>query len=117
VITVEVKLDFIPQVVQQALSYTRFSHRAWVAVRVRTDSHSELREVDPSLFEYAISRGLGLLASRRAKGRSYDVFPVHWPLRQQLDPSEEEGLKERYPSEFEDAGILEKERKKLHRSR
>lgn len=116
-ITVEVKLEFSPQVVQQALSYTRFSHRAWAAVPVRTDSHSELREFNPPLFEYAISRGLGLLACRRTRGKGYEVFPVHWPLRQQIDPSEEEGFKERYRSEFEEAGVLEKERKRLPRLR
>jgi hypothetical protein len=45
-----VKLEFSAQVVQQALSYTRFSHRVWVAVPVDTDSHSELRERNPALF-------------------------------------------------------------------
>jgi hypothetical protein len=43
-ITVEVKLEFNAQVVQQALSYTRFSHRVWVGVPVEADSHAELRE-------------------------------------------------------------------------
>lgn len=85
-VAVEVKLEFSAQVVQQALSYTRFSHRAWVAVPVETDSHWELRERNPTLFEYAISRGLGILACRRRKGRRYEVFPVHWPLRHTLDP-------------------------------
>ncbi len=114
-ITVEVKLEFNAQVVQQAVNYTRFSHRAWVAVSVA--SQSELREGNPALFEYAISRGVGLLACRRGKGRSYEVIPVHWPLRNQIDPCEEEGLKERYRSELEDAGVLEKERRKLPRLR
>jgi len=110
-ITVEVKLEFNAQVVQQAVNYTRFSHRAWVAVSVA--AQSELREGSPALFEYAISRGLGLLACRRGKGRSYEVIPVHWPLRNQIDPCELEGLKERYRSELEDAGVLERQRRRL----
>ncbi len=110
-ITVEVKLEFNAQVVQQAVNYTRFSHRAWVAVSVA--AQSELREGSPALFEYAISRGLGLLACRRGKGRSYEVIPVHWPLRNQIDPCELEGLKERYCSELEDAGVLERQRRRL----
>lgn len=113
-IAVEVKLDFTAQAVQQALNYARFSSRAWVAVRVDTVEYSELRERDPNLFEYAISRGLGVLACRRRQGRSYDVFPVHWPLRNQIDPSEHEEFVERYREEFEEAGIIEpKDRKRL----
>jgi hypothetical protein len=116
-VTVEVKLDFNARVVQQALNYTRFSHRAWIAVPVATDSRSELREREPTLFEYAISRGLGILACRRGRGRSYEVYPIHWPLRNQLDPLEEEEFKERYKDEFEEAGIIEREKKPLPRFR
>ncbi len=116
-VTVEVKLEFNAQAVQQALNYSRFSHRAWVAVPVSTNSKSELRERNPTLFEYAISRGLGILACRRCRGRSYDVFPVHWPLRNQLDPLEEEEFKERYRSHFEEAGIIERKRRPLPRFR
>ena len=117
-IAVEAKLDFNAQVVQQALNYTHFSHRAWVAVPVQTDEKSELRELNPSLFEYAISNGLGILACRRRKGRSYEVFPVQWPVRNQLDPLEEEGFLERYREEFERAGVIEpKERRRLPRLR
>lgn len=85
-ITVEVKLEFSAHVVQQALNYTRFSHRAWVAVLVETDLRNELPQRYPALFDYAISRGLGVMACRRRQGRSYEVLPVHWPLRNQLDP-------------------------------
>jgi len=106
-ITVEVKLEFSAQAVQQALSYTRFSHRAWVAASVETDSHWELHESNPTLFEYAISSGLGILACRRRKGNRYEVFPVHWPLRQALDPLEADEFLERYREEFEEAGVLE----------
>jgi hypothetical protein len=117
-ITVEVKLEFSAQVVHQAVSYTRFSHRVWIAVPVDTDSHSsELRDLNLSLFEYAISRGLGVLACRRRKGRSYEVFPIHWPLKNQLDQLAEEQFKERYRAEFEEAGILEPKKKKFPRSR
>ena len=117
-ITVEVKLEFSAQVVQQALSYTRFSHRVWVAVPVDTDSHSELRERNPALFEYANSRGLGVLACRRRKGRSFEIFPIHWPLRNSLDPLEEEEFLERYRDEFEEGGVLEpKDRRRPPRLR
>lgn len=117
-VSVEVKLDFNPQVVQQALNYCRFSHRAWVAVPVDTDSYVELRERNPTLFEYAISRGLGLLACRRRRGKSYDVFPVHWPLQNIPDSLEKEQFLERYHDEFEEAGIAEpRARKRLPRLR
>ena len=117
-ITVEVKLDFNAQVVQQALNYPRFSHRAWIAMPVEDERGADLRERHPTLFEYAISRGLGILACRRRQGRSYDVFPVHWPLRNHLDPLEEEEFLERYRDEFEEAGVIEpKEKRRLPRLR
>lgn len=116
-VTVKVKLEFNARAVQQALNYTRFSHRAWVAVLVETDSRSELRERNPTLFEYAISSGLGLLACRRRQGRRYDVFPIHWPLRNQLDPLEEEEFLERYREEFEEAGVVEPTKRKPPRLR
>jgi hypothetical protein len=117
-ITVEVKLEFSAQAVHQAVSYTRFSHRVWIAVPVDTDSHSsELRDLNLSLFEYAIFRGLGVLACRRRRGKSYEIFPIHWPLKNQLDPLAEEQFKERYRAEFEEAGILEPKKKKFPRSR
>ena len=78
-ITVEVKLEFSAQVVQQALSYTRFSHRAWIAVPVETDSHSELRERNPTLFLTTMEwsepdRRISILASR---GFRLCRFPYH----------------------------------------
>ncbi|MFZ3266497.1 MAG: hypothetical protein WA172_21015 [Terriglobales bacterium] len=105
-IAVEVKLEFNAQAVQQALSYTRFSHRVWVAAAV-SDSPLELREIDPALFEYAIARGLGILSCRRGKGSRYEVSPIHWPLRNTLDPLEADEFLERYREEFEKAGVLE----------
>jgi hypothetical protein len=116
-ITVEVKLEFSPHVVQQALSYTRFSHRAWVAVPVEGDSTAYLPRRYPALFDYAISRGLGVLACRRRQGRSYEVTPVHWPLRNQGDPLQEQEFIERYREQFEKAGVIEPERGRFPRFR
>jgi hypothetical protein len=111
-ITVEVKLEFSAQAVQQALNYTRFSHRAWVAVLVEKDLRAELPQRFPALFEYAISRGLGVLACRRLQGRSYEVLPVHWPLRNQPDPLQEAEFIERYREQLEQAKVIEPERKR-----
>jgi hypothetical protein len=111
-ITVEVKLEFGAHVVQQALNYTRFSHRAWVAVLVETDLRNELHQRFPALFDYAISRGLGVLACRRRQGRSYEILPVHWPLRNQVDPLLEKEFIERYREQFEQAGAVEPEQKR-----
>jgi hypothetical protein len=111
-ITVEVKLEFSAHVVQQALNYARFSHRAWVAVLVESDSLAELPRRYPALFDYAISRGLGVLACRRRQGRRYDVTPVHWPLRNQPDPLQEQEFIERYREEFETARVVEREEKR-----
>jgi hypothetical protein len=54
---------------------------------------AELPRRYPALFDYAISRGLGVLARRQ--GRRYEVTPVHWPLRNQPDPLLEEEFMER----------------------
>jgi hypothetical protein len=115
-ISVEVKLEFGPQVVQQALNYARFSHRAWVAVAVQS-SPLELRALHPALFEYAISRGLGLLACRRRQGGRYEVDPVHWPLLSQPDRLEQEEFIERYRDELEQAGVVEAERRSVPKLR
>jgi len=111
-IALEVKLEFSAHAVHQALSYTRFSHRAWVAVLVESGLRAELPQRYPALFEYAISRGLGVLACRRLQGRSCEVFPVHWPLRNQSDPVQEEEFTERYREQFEEAEVLEREQKR-----
>jgi hypothetical protein len=63
-ITVEVKLEFSAQVVHQALNYARFSHRAWVAVLVESDSMAELSRRYPALF-LAWSRSASLSSSPR----------------------------------------------------
>jgi hypothetical protein len=116
-ITVEVKLEFSAHVVQQALNYTRFSHRAWVAVLVESNLQDELPRRYPALFDYAISRGLGVLACRRRQGRRYEVFPVQWPLRNQPDPLQEEEFIERYREQLEEAGAVEPEKRHLPRFR
>ena len=116
-ITVEVKLEFSAQAVQQALNYARASHRTWIAVVVDSDSQSELPQRDPSLFEYAISRGLGVLGCHRRQGRAYDVFPIHWPLRNQPDPVEEAEFHERYRDELERAGAIEPDKRRFPRFR
>ena len=111
-ITVEVKLEFSAQVVQQALNYTRFSHRVWVAVLVETDQENELPKRFPALFDYAVSQGLGVLACRRRKGRRYEVRPVHWPLRNQPDPLAEEEFIERYREQLEKAEAVDTKEKR-----
>jgi len=108
-VTVEVKLEFSAHAVQQALNCGRFSHRAWLAVVVETASRAELPQRYPALFEFAISRGLGVMACRRLQGRSYEVLPVHWPVRNQLDPLQESGFIERYREQLEQAEVVERE--------
>ena len=113
-VTVEVKLAFSPQAIHQALNYTRFSDRVWLAVPVTFDSSQAnkaalaLRAENPTLFDYAVNHGLGILACRRARGRSYDVFPVHWPRRCTPDPVEKEKFIERYRDQLEDAEVVER---------
>jgi len=111
-VTVEVKLEFSAHVVQQALNYARFSHRAWVAVLVETDLRAELPQRYPALFDYAISRGLGVLACRRRQGRSYEVSPVHWPLRNQPDPLLLDEFIERYREQLEKAEAIERQQRR-----
>jgi hypothetical protein len=116
-VAVEVKLEFTAQAVQQALNYARFVHRAWVACLVESDSNLELRERNPALFEYAVSRGVGVLACRRSQGRGYKVRPIHWPSRSHPALWDEKEFLGRYRPQFEDAGILERPRRPLPRSR
>ena len=75
----------------------------------------ELREYDPRLFEYVVEHGLGILACRRAKGRSFDVSPVHWPRKVHPDPIEKEEFIERHREVFEEAGILAKRSRSMPR--
>jgi hypothetical protein len=106
---VEVKLEFSPRLVQQANNYTRFADRVWVAVPVQApvgQAAVELRETDPRLFEYVVSRGIGILACHRRRGRTYEVFPVQWPGRCNPDPVDRDAFIERHYPTFEDAGVV-----------
>lgn len=108
-VTVEAKLYFTPQLVQQARNYMRFSDRVWIAVPVpatAADAAASLRDYDPFLFEHVVEIGLGVLACRRRQGRAYEVFPVHWPRRMTPDPMERDRFIERYREKFELAGVL-----------
>jgi hypothetical protein len=110
-VTVEVKLDFVPQVVQQAVHYLSFSNRVWIAVPVSSppaEAAVELRDRNPQLFEYVIKQGIGILACHRRPGRSFEVFPIHWPRRYDTDPLARELFVERYRDALEDAGVLER---------
>lgn len=113
-VTVEVKLEFSPKAVYQAASYTRFSHRVWVACVVSSEAHEaalELRTADPGLFDYAVNHGIGILGCRRAQGRSYQVFPVHWPAWHNPEPVEKERFVDRYKDAFEEAGVSAKKQR------
>jgi len=114
-VTVEVKLEFNAVAVQQAVNYARFSNRTWIAVPVEADATEaaiELREWNVGLFEYVITRGVGILGCRRRQGRKYEVFPIHWPRRNQMDELESEEFLARYRAEFEKAGVLEPENRR-----
>lgn len=110
-VTVEVKLAFTAELVQQARNYTRFSDRVWIAVPLPIPADAAnvaqaLREHDARLFEHVIHSGLGILACRRRQGRAYEIIPVHWPCRQQPDLAEKEAFKERYRDCLERARVL-----------
>lgn len=108
-VAVEVKLAFTAKLVQQANNYRRFANRVWIAVPVDAaliDAAAVLRELDPLLFEYSVYLGLGILACRRAVGRSYEVGPVQWPRRVELDAVEHAAFLERFRDIFESAGVL-----------
>jgi len=111
-VTVEAKLRFNAQVVQQAANYSRFSHRVWIAVVVETGIEVEeiipsLREEDPLLFEYVLSLGLGVIACQPGRGGSYDCYPVQWPRKQEPDSYEKQTFLEDYRDTFERAGLLQ----------
>jgi hypothetical protein len=113
-VSIEVKLEFSAKAVHQASSYTRFSHRVWVACAVNSEPSEaalEIRSKDPGLFDYAVARGIGILACRHAKGRSYEAFPIHWPSWHNPEPVEKDRFVERYRSQFEQAGVAEKKKR------
>jgi hypothetical protein len=115
-ISIEVKLQFTAQAIQQAINYQRFSDRVWIAIPTSGGPEyaaEELRERDPQLFDYVVSHGIGILACHRARGRSYNVFPIHWPRRSDPDPFERGLFTERYRTYLEDGGILEPSAKRV----
>lgn len=110
IVTVEVKLKFTGFLVQQARNYTRFSERVWIALPVDAtnskDAAVELRSQDQLLFDHVVDSGMGILACHRGRGGAYDVFPIHWPRRNIVDPREREVLIARYRQQFEDSGVV-----------
>jgi len=114
-VAVEVKLDFSATAVHQACNYTRFANRVWVAAVVKgegSEAARSLRLINNGLFEYAVSRGLGIIACRRTKGSAYQAVPIHWPRWQNPEPIEREQFLERYRAVFEQAEVLEPEKKR-----
>jgi hypothetical protein len=108
-VTVEVKLAFTNDLVQQARNYCRFSHRVWIAVPVSgppLNAAEHLREQNKLLFDHVIDSGLGILACRPGRGRSYDVFPVHWPRKLTPDTVELQQFIDRYRGLFEQACVV-----------
>lgn len=110
IVTVEVKLKFTAFLVQQARNYTRFSERVWIALPVDAttsrDAATELRAQDQLLFEHVVEVGLGILGCHRGRGGAYDVFPIHWPRRNAVDPREREEFVRRYRPQFEESGVI-----------
>jgi hypothetical protein len=118
-VTVEVKLEFSAKAIHQACNYTRFSNRVWIASAVSSDvteAALKLRSRDPGLFDYTIARGIGILACRRSRGRSYEVFPIHWPTWHFPQPVELDSFIERYRPLLENEGVVEQRRKRAARS-
>lgn len=110
-VTVEAKLEFSAQAVQQAANYSRFSHRVWIAIAVDAGIEvdeivPDLRETNALLFEYVLFLGLGVIACQKAKGQSYKCFAVQWPRKQDPDNFEKQTFLECYRETFEQAGIL-----------
>lgn len=108
IVTVEVKLKFNAELVQQASNYRRFSHRVWIAVPIEgsiADSCSYLRGEDRRLFECVLDMGIGILACRMRQGGRYEVAPVHWPQRQNPNRYEKVEFLQRYHDIFVNASI------------
>lgn len=110
-VTVEAKMEFNAQVVQQAANYSRFSHRVWIAVVVESSIEVEtmipsLREQDPLLFEYILALGLGVIACQRKQGNGFECYAVQWPRKQNPDEFEKQHFLDCYRGTFEKAGVL-----------
>ena len=107
-VAVEAKLSFTTDAVMQAISYTRFADRVWLAIGCPTDSPLEyLFFENRSLLDFAVEHGLGILCCKMGRGRSYDVIPVSYPRKQRPDEIERERFKERYSTTLEKALVLQ----------
>jgi len=117
-VTVEAKLGFTSQLVQQAANYSRFSHRVWIAVVVEPGIEVEeivasLKEEDELLFEYVLSLGLGVIACQKGRGGSFNCYAIQWPRKQQPDNFEKMSFMECYRETFEEAGLLERQKRNV----
>ena len=107
-VAVEAKLSFTSDAVMQAISYTRFADRVWLAVGCQTDSPLEdLLFENRSLLDFAVGHGLGILCCKMGRGRSYDIIPVSYPRKQNPDEIERDRFKERYSTTLEAAKVLQ----------
>jgi hypothetical protein len=116
--TIEVKLSFCSQLLQQAANYRRFSHRVWVAVKVQSGIEVEeiaasLIEKDALLFDQILHLGLGIIACQKGRGNSYNCYPIQWPQKQVPDEFEKLTFMQDYRETFEQAGLLEKRRRTI----
>jgi hypothetical protein len=110
-IAVEAKTSFNVQVVHQATHYMRFADRSWIAVKIDGElqkASSELRGENPSLFDYVLKLGIGILACKRRRGNNarYEVLPIHWPSTSKWDPFERRRFIERYQEQLQSAKAL-----------
>lgn len=114
IVAVEAKQDFTAEAVYQALSYSRFAHRVWVAVLIppKTSGYSHiewLMEKNLELFEYAVDMGLGILACRRTQGGGngrYNVSIQSYPRLQTPNKVSRENFESRYREQLVRAGVL-----------
>lgn len=108
-VSVEVKLDFTAALIQQARNYGRFSDRVWIAVPVESElpnAADYLQDTDWGLFDLAIECGLGILACRQWKGKSYHIAPIHWPRRQRTNRLERSLFVDRYRRQLINASVV-----------
>lgn len=109
IVAVEAKLEFNAIAVQQAMNYSRFSDRVWIAVPISSEiaeAGQELRANDPLLFDYVVENGIGILACKRRQGRAYQVSPIHWPKKMNPDLLSRHQALERYRYKLEIAEVI-----------
>jgi hypothetical protein len=116
-IAVEAKLYFNVKLVQQAKNYTRFADRVWIAVNVKVgaaEAAAALREENPLVFDYVVDSGIGILGCKRNQGKSYDVFPIHWPSLNNPNKLEKNEFIKRHLSVFQEAKVVAPESKERY---